>query len=374
MAIDFVGEIQAQDSAIKEQRRRDRAELYARQDTAFQKNLSMDKMKLEAAKLNADTQYKNAVLDQTQRQFLAEDANAKAMLAIRNKNVLNSVRRTELAERQIGNQEFQFGVNFLENQRRFDKTSGQQDRKLNLLEEQVGYEGDRVELAKSLNPARINQINASAELSKKQGRAADLQNTLMEFTNKEYMQGDKLRKETAQVRLDILKGNKTKEEGAREIQNMQIEAMKKLQNQPTIQSVISNLMQPVATAQTDVGDMKDVSKGSTMDTFLSFIYPSAEGRAKFAAKSSAKRNLRALGQTMGSKPLMKGLGTIENIFSNPNASPNELMGASAILNTYSNILPGLKLGSANERTLQDKINRLQNISTASQLQQAQLNQ
>tara|TARA_R100000005_G_C4993711_1_gene200699 strand:- start:1401 stop:2525 length:1125 start_codon:yes stop_codon:yes gene_type:complete len=374
MAIDFVGEIQAQDSAIKEQKRRDRAELYARQDTAFQKNLSMDKMKLEAAKLNADTQYKNAVLDQTQRQFLAEDANAKAMLAIRNKNVLNSIRRTELAERQIGNQEFQFGVNFLENQRRFDKTSGQADRKLNLFEEQVGFEGDRVKLAENLNAARINQINASTELSKKQGRATDLQNTLMEFTNKEYMQGDKLRKETAQVRLDILKGNKTKEEGAREIQNMQIEAMKKLQNQPTIQSVISNFMQPVATAQTDVESMKDVSKGSAMDTFLSFVYPSSEGRAKFAAKSSAKRNLRALGKTMGSKPLMKGLGTIENIFSNPNASPNELMGASAILNTYSNILPGLKLGSANERTLQDKINRLQNISTAAQLQQAQFNQ
>ena len=133
MAIDFVGEIQAQDSAIKEQKRRDRAELYQRQDTAFQKNLSMDKMKLEAAKLNSDNRYKNAVLSQNQQKLMNDQINARAMIGLR--------------QQALDNQANQFDRTFGQQERQFDVISAQKDRQLSQADVRLGYEGRRVDMA-----------------------------------------------------------------------------------------------------------------------------------------------------------------------------------------------------------------------------------
>ena len=186
MAIDFVGEIQAQDTAIKEQKRRDRAELYARQDTAFQKNLSMDKMKLEATKLNADAQYKNAVLGQNQIKLMNDQANAQAMINLR--------------QQTIQNQADQFNQTLGQRQSEFAVTSGQTDRRLGIAEGQLGVAQGQLDLQKQktaddLLTSALGRKATEAELSQftalspfvikaaqGEAKAIDLGNEISQFT------------------------------------------------------------------------------------------------------------------------------------------------------------------------------------------------
>lgn len=373
MAIDFVGEIQAQDSAIKEQKRRDRAELYQRQDTAFQKNLSMDKMKLEAAKLNSDNQYKNAVLGQNQQKLMNDQINARAMIGLQQRTL---DMKADQFNRTLGQRQTEFGV-----------TSKQTDRRIGIAEGQLGVAKDRLALdekkikddlltsalGREATQAELNQFQALSpfviQAAQGEAKAIDLGNEISQFS----LDSQKAMQPILQERANLENLYKSGQIQKQEYENKLLEVSTKYADQlaqlgiqqqelalketPTLTggaTETAKVMGPID--YMNISAKK--SKGAFGSTILGIL-----GGSKFGSKAwenaKVKRQLKQDVKDQGYSDIVSGLNESINQLQSGNITADQL---TAFNNQATNILNSVDIWPLNKGQRNIIRNRAQSMS------------
>ena len=373
MAIDFVGEIQAQDSAIKEQRRRDRAELYQRQDTAFQKNLSMDKMKLEATKLNADAQYKNAVLGQNQQKLMNDQANAQAMIGLR--------------QQAIDNQANQFDRTMSQRQSEFAITSGQTDRRIGIAEGQLGVAKGQLALdqqktadalltsalGRKATEAELNQFQALSpfviQAAQGEAKAIDLGNEISQFSLDSQKRMQPILEKRARIENLYQSGQLEKQKYENELLAVSTEYADELARTGLEQQRLALKETPTLTGgATETAkvmgpiDYMNISakksKGATGSTILGIL-----GGSKFGSKAwenaKVKRQLKQDVQDQGYGNIVSGLNQSINQLQSGNITADQL---TAFNNQATNILNSIDKWPLNKGQRNIIRNRAQSMS------------
>lgn len=373
MAIDFVGEIQAQDSAIKEQRRRDRAELYQRQDTAFQKNLSMDKMKLEAAKLNADNRYKNAVLGQNQQKLMNEQMNAQAIINLRQQTIDNQANQFD---RTMSQRQTEFGVTSGQAERRIDIAEGQ----LGVAQGQLALQDKKIEddlltsaLGRKATQAELNQFQALSpfviKAAQGEAKAIDLGNEISQFSLDSQKAMQPILQERADLENQYKSGQIQKQEYenkllgvstkyADELARLGIEQQKlALKETPTLTggaTETAKVMGPID--YMNISAKK--SKGALGSTILGIL-----GGNKFGSKAwenaKVKRQLKQDVQDQGYGNIVSGLNQSINQLQSGNITADQL---TAFNNQATNILNSIDKWPLNKGQRNIIRNRAQSMS------------